>query len=120
VWLYAAVRDVRTRHVPNYLFGLLAAVGVVRALSGAVQPLALLASVGVVWPLALVLWGHFDVGGADVKAPMVAAVLYPASIPAFLVGTGVGLVVLTERWDDDIPALPAFAVGAIMATLLPL
>jgi hypothetical protein len=45
-------------------------------------------------------------------------VLYPAAIGGFLVASGVGVVACNRRWSDEVPALPAFLTGAVVATAL--
>lgn len=84
---WAAWRDLRTRRVPNEVWYPLAALGValfgwelLTAASGAavrriVYAMAL--SVGIVVPLAYVFWRVGGFGGADAKAFMVLAVVFP-------------------------------------------
>lgn len=81
-----------------------------------VNLLVLALSVIVLCPLALVLYLNYDVGGADAKAIMVASMLYPETISIFLVGTGIGMLPWYLLEKDEIPALVAFAVGAVFAT----
>ena len=91
---WAALRDVRTRRVPNRTWLPLVAVGVV-ALAWDVLlvstgfGLRLFAlqvglSLGLVAPLGYVFWRLGGFGGADAKAVMTLALVFPAS-PAFYV-----------------------------------
>jgi preflagellin peptidase FlaK len=94
---WAAWRDVRTRRLPNRLWYPLGAVGVVALLVDAVGhfPVVGLAdrlffvrvgvSLLVVVPLAYGLWWMGGFGGADAKALMTLAVLFP-TYPTFYVG----------------------------------
>lgn len=116
VWSYAALVDVRQRRVPNSLLGLLVSLGVLRALTTDLSLLALALSVGVLCPLAVVLWTRYDFGGADAKALMVGSLVYPDAIGVFLVGTGLGFVACKQVWSDDVPAIVAVAGGATVAT----
>jgi len=116
VWLYAAYRDIESRHVPNLLWIVLLLLALLRALSGQVHLLAYVVSVSVVLPFAIGLYYYYDVGGADAKALFVASVLYPEQIAVFLIGTGVGLLPF-YNWDE-LPAIVAFTVGAICATVV--
>lgn len=117
VWAYAAVRDVRERRVPNYVFGLLLALGLLRALTAGVSLLALSLSVMVLCPMAIFLWSRYDFGGADAKALMAGSILYPDGISLFLVGLGVGMLPWYLTKSDEMPMLVGFAFGAIVATV---
>lgn len=112
-WLYAAVRDVQVRNVPNYVFGILALLGVLRVFSEGLLIQAVV-SLTVMIPLSLYAWKAFDFGGADAKAFIVASLLYPESIFVFLFAVGVSLICYPSR--DEIPMLvPCFA-GAVVTT----
>jgi preflagellin peptidase FlaK len=110
---WAAWRDVRTRRVPNRTWYPLAALGVVllavefvgRLPLGPGDRLFLLQvgiSVGFVVPLSYVFWRIGGFGGADAKAFMTLAVLFP-TYPVFylpgralpLVGSTVGVFSMT-------------------------
>lgn len=95
---WAAVRDIRTRRIAADLWVPLGALGAVLLVwdgwlaagaggyawsYGFVLPAAI--SLGVVVPLAYLFWWVGGFGGADAKALMVLALLYP-TVPAYAVG----------------------------------
>lgn len=120
LWLYAAVRDRQTKHVPNHVWSVLLAVALLRALSGYTFHGTVILSVLVVWPLAIVLWQRYNFGGADAKALMVSATLYPENIGVFVVVTGILFFVLDRGESESTPVIPAFAGGATVVTVLQL
>jgi preflagellin peptidase FlaK len=97
VFGWAAWRDVRTRRVPNETWRPLVAIGVVlfaadawnAAAAGGVTwsrfVLHAGMAVGFVVPLAYLFWRIGGFGGADVKAVMVLALLFP-TYPTYLIG----------------------------------
>ncbi|WP_248895889.1 A24 family peptidase [Haloplanus halobius] len=103
---WAAWRDVRTRRLPNRLWYPLFAIGLLTLLwdARAHLPVAgigdrlFLIRVGisilVIVPLAYGLWWFGGVGGADAKALMALAVLFPTS-PVFYLSTGAYPAVVT-------------------------
>ena len=96
VFVWAAIRDLRTRRVPNRTWLPLLAVGVVAlawdlvaltGASGASRRLFLLRtaiSLGFVAPLGYVFWRIGGFGGADAKAIITLAVVFPV-YPAYAV-----------------------------------
>jgi preflagellin peptidase FlaK len=96
VFVWAAVRDVRTRRVPNATWLPVAGLGVAllgweawTLWTGTVSPLGqrlflvhVAVSLGVVAPFAYLLWRIGGFGGADAKAFMALAILFP-SYPSF-------------------------------------
>jgi len=96
VFAWAAWRDVRTRRIPNRTWYPLAALAVAllawdawRAASGAPGAPAFFwvragVSLGVVAPLVLAFWWFRAFGGADAKAFLVVAALFP-TFPSYLV-----------------------------------
>ncbi|MFB6142751.1 MAG: prepilin peptidase [Halorientalis sp.] len=109
VFAWAAVRDVRTRRVPNATWYPLAALGVVLLAweahgvwTGAGLPayrrlfaLRVTVSLGVVVPMAYLLWRIGGFGGADAKAFMALAVLFPTYPVYYLPSTALPLVAST-------------------------
>ncbi|MFW5918882.1 MAG: prepilin peptidase [Halanaeroarchaeum sp.] len=93
---WAAYRDLRTRRVPNDVWGPLALLGLVLlAWDGMTRygdpffriwVLRVVLSVGIVVPLAYGFWRIGGFGGADAKAFMVVAILLP-TFPTFQLGT---------------------------------
>jgi preflagellin peptidase FlaK len=97
---WAALRDVRTRRVPNRTWLPLVAIGVVAlawdALLVAGTPrqtpfvVRVLLSVGLVAPLGYVFWRIGAFGGADAKAIMTLALVFPAT-PAYYLPAGLAV-----------------------------
>lgn len=97
VFAWATVRDLRTRRVPNRIWPPLLGLGVIAlAIDGAIAwfdggfmwqqfLLGTLVSVGLLVPLAYGFWLIGAFGGADAKALMVLAVLFPV-FPTYNVG----------------------------------
>jgi preflagellin peptidase FlaK len=97
VFAWAAYRDVQTRRLPNVLWYPLAALGAVLLLwdvatrwplTGVGDRLFLVRvafSLGFVIPLSYVFWWLGGFGGADAKALMTLAVVFP-TFPAYTVG----------------------------------
>jgi len=97
---WAAYRDVRTRRVPNAVWLPLVAVGVLAlSLDAAdlfvIEPtpfrqdvflIRVVASLGLVAPMGYLFWRIGGFGGADAKALITIAVLFPAT-PAYLFAT---------------------------------
>ena len=94
---WAALRDVRTRRVPNRTWLPLVAVGVVALawdgllVAGTPEQrlflLRVMLSLGLVAPLGYVFWRVGGFGGADAKAVMTLALLFPAN-PAYYLPAG--------------------------------
>lgn len=116
VWCYAAVRDIRSRHVPNHVWVALAVLTAVRALTGAVSIVAVAVSGAVMLGLGLTLYRRYDFGGADAKALVAGGVLYPTQAWLFLLVSMVALLPFSHR--DEFPMLPAFAAGAAVVTVV--
>jgi preflagellin peptidase FlaK len=103
---WAAYRDVRTRRVPNRLWLPLAALGaVLLAWDAAVRlpfdpadrlfALRVAISLGFVVPLSYAFWRIGGFGGADAKAFMTLAVLFPATPVYYLPTTSLPFVAAT-------------------------
>ncbi|MFB6134044.1 MAG: prepilin peptidase [Halanaeroarchaeum sp.] len=102
---WAAYRDVRTRRVPNELWGPLALLGVLLLVwdglrlqgnpLGSVWGLRVALSVGLIVPLSYGFWYLGGFGGADAKAFMVLALLLP-TYPTYRLDELVVPVVTTE------------------------
>lgn len=100
---WAAVRDLRTRRVPNRIWWPLAGLALVLlvwdgyGLAGGFGFRLFLVrvaiSVGLVVPLAFAFWYFGGFGGADAKAFMVLAILFPTYPTYELLGTGVPVIV---------------------------
>jgi len=101
VLAWAAVRDVRTRRVPNRTWYPLVAVGALALAWDAltVPPydadlfgLRVALSLGIVVPVAYLLWRVGGFGGADAKALMALALLYPTFPTFYLQWTALPMV----------------------------
>ncbi|MFW6265159.1 MAG: prepilin peptidase [Halanaeroarchaeum sp.] len=102
---WAAYRDLRTRRVPNALWGPLALLAVALLVWEGFQlagspfwrlwALRVALSIGIVVPLAYGFWYVGGFGGADAKAFMVLAVLLP-TFPTYEVGTTLFPLVTTD------------------------
>lgn len=91
---WAALRDIRTRRVPNWVWYVLGGLGVVLLVAdlvrlapfgdsfGRFELIRISLSLGVVIPLAYGFWRLGGFGGADAKALMALAVLFP-TYPAY-------------------------------------
>ncbi|GAB7094518.1 A24 family peptidase [Halolamina litorea] len=91
---WAALRDVRTRRVPNWIWYVIGGLGLVLLVADLVrwwpftgafarlQLFRVAVSVGVVVPLSYLFWRIGGFGGADAKALMALAVLFP-TYPAY-------------------------------------
>lgn len=105
VFAAAAWRDLRTRRVPNKFWYPLAVLGVVLLLweySTAPTPFrrtllvrTTLLSVGIVVPMAYGFWRLGAFGGADAKALMTLAVLFPGYPSLFVAGQQLPFIVTT-------------------------
>lgn len=92
---YAAYHDHHTRHVPNKIWGVLLVVALVALVGDAAAfaaagelPTAFLAGIGLsllVLPLAFGLWYAGLMGGADAKAIMAMALVFPTT-PEYAIG----------------------------------
>jgi preflagellin peptidase FlaK len=99
---WAALRDVRTRRVPNRAWLPLVVVGVVALawdgllVAGTPEQrlfvLRVVLSLGLVAPLGYVFWRVGGFGGADAKAVMTLALLFPAN-PAYYLPAGLAATV---------------------------
>ncbi|PSQ36439.1 peptidase A24 [Halobacteriales archaeon SW_12_69_24] len=99
---WAALRDVRTRRVPNRAWLPLVVVGVVALawdgllVAGTPEQrlfvLRVVLSLGLVAPLGYVFWRIGGFGGADAKAVMTLALLFPAN-PAYYLPAGLAATV---------------------------
>jgi len=121
---WAALRDVRTRRVPNWIWYVLGGLGLALLVTDLVrwaplsdpfarlQLLRVAVSLGFVIPLAYVFWRIGGFGGADAKALMALAVLFP-TYPAYYPP-------LTLLGVDLPPVLPAepTVVGVFSLTVL--
>lgn len=121
---WAALRDVRTRRVPNWIWYVLGGLGLVLLVGDFVRwyPIAdpftrlqlirVVVSLGLVVPLAYVFWRLGGFGGADAKALMALAVLFPTypayDLPATLFGIGL---------PPQVPVEPTL-VGVFSLTIL--
>lgn len=97
VFAWAAWRDIRTRRVPNAAWPPLTALGLALLVWDGWQAFGIggydwqlflvttVISLGIVVPLAYVFWWLGGFGGADAKALMTLAVLFPA-FPTYYVG----------------------------------
>jgi len=100
VFAWAAWRDVRTRRVPNMTWPPLAVLGLLLLVWDGWRAFGIggydwqfflvttAISVGLVVPLAYAFWRMGGFGGADAKALMTIAVLFPA-FPSYYIGTSV-------------------------------
>jgi preflagellin peptidase FlaK len=104
VFAWAAYRDINTRRVPNRTWAPLVAVGVVAlawdglltldadAFAQRLLVIRALVSLGIVAPLGYGLWRIGGFGGADAKAVMVLAVLFPTFPTFYLPGVALPVV----------------------------
>jgi len=124
VFAWAAYRDVRTRRVPNRVWGPLFVAGAVSlalavrdayaAVSGfalTVELVAIAVSVGVVAPVAYLFWLFGGFGGADAKALLVLSLLVPV-YPAYDV---FGLTLPLPEYHNP---LGSFAFTILVNTVL--
>jgi preflagellin peptidase FlaK len=125
VFGWAALRDARTRRVPNETWYPLVAVGVVAlgwdlwAAAPAARSLLLLrtgVSLGLVVPIAYGLWWLGGFGGADTKALMTVAVLLPV-YPTYYLPT-VALPVVSSA--AGVFSLTVLANGVLLGAAYPL
>lgn len=121
---WAALRDIRTRRVPNWVWYVLGGLGVVLLAADLVrlapfddsfarlELIRIILSLGLVVPLAYGFWRLGGFGGADAKALMALAVLFP-TYPAYYPPT-------TPFGVDLPPVLPAepTLVGVFSLTVL--
>ena len=121
---WAALRDIRTRRVPNWIWYVLGGLGLALLVTDLIrwaplsdpfarlQLLRVAVSLGFVIPLAYVFWRIGGFGGADAKALMALAVLFP-TYPAYYPP-------LTLLGVDLPPVLPAepTVVGVFSLTVL--
>lgn len=114
-WLAAAASDWHCRRVPNVLFAFLGGLAGIQAITGRVSLLALALSLAIWWPLAILSWRRYDLGGADAKAIMAGAALYPTQSWLFL--TVAIAVALPFAQRKELPLLPGFAAGAVVVTV---
>lgn len=116
---WAAVQDVRTRRVPNGVWWPLALLGILlvgwegfqlwNGFGFQLYLLRVALSVGIVVPLAYAFWYLGGFGGADAKAFMVLAVLFP-TFPTFRVLGGAFPIVVTD--------LGVFSLSVLTNTVL--
>ena len=133
---WAAVRDVRTRRVPNWVWAVLGALGAALLLVDLVRwyPFAdpattlHLTQVGVslffVAPLGYLFWRLGGFGGADAKALMALAVLYP-TYPEFfpprsLVEVGLPAVLPAQPTHVGVFSLTILTNTVVVGVLFPL
>jgi preflagellin peptidase FlaK len=121
---WAALRDVRTRRVPNWIWYVVGGLGLVLLAADLVrlapftgayarfQLFRIAVSIGFVVPLSYVFWRLGGFGGADAKALMALAILFP-TYPAYYPPVSVFGTSLP-------PVLPAEAtlVGVFSLTIL--
>lgn len=122
VLAWAAFKDIKTRRVPNRTWLPLAGVAVLTLLWDGVQAwtaggvtwtawaLPTVVSIGFVVPLAYGFWLIGGFGGADAKALMVLAVLFP-TFPEYVLASGTTLPV-------QVTAAEAFAFTILTNTVL--
>ncbi|WP_254840052.1 A24 family peptidase [Natronomonas marina] len=127
---WAALRDVRTRRVPNRAWLPLVVVGVVALAWDALLVagtrrqtlfvIRVLLSLGLVAPLGYVFWRLGGFGGADAKAVMTLAVVFPANpayyLPASVV-TALGGAV-PAAYPTQTAALGVFSLTILSNTVL--
>ncbi len=127
---WAAFRDVRTRRVPNRTWLPLVAVGLTALAWDALlvvgtprQPLFVIRvvlSVGLVAPLGYLFWRLGGFGGADAKAVMTLALVFPANpayyLPAELATAAGG--VLPATYPAQTAALGVFSLTILSNTVL--
>lgn len=124
------MRDIRTRRVPNRIWPPLVGLAVVlllwdgvaawtASLPGTFQLFAirLLLSVAFVVPLAYLFWRLGGFGGADAKAFMVLAVLFP-TFPAYRLGAG--LILPLEPTTLGVFSLTVLTNTVLVGALYPL
>jgi preflagellin peptidase FlaK len=125
---WAAVRDIRTRRVPNWAWLPLLALGVAllawdfltvlwgpRALDAGVFALRAAISIGVVAPLGLLFWRVGAFGGADAKALAVLCLLFP-SVPTYRFST----VTLPLAETSGVFSLTVLTNAALVGGTIPL
>lgn len=136
VFIWAAYQDIKTRRVSNKPWLFLASLGIILLLADALiihlglpthrypptfwRSVAL--SIGLVLPLAYAAWLFGLFGGADAKALMALALLFPVT-PTFTITTdilGIGLVRLPEyTFPISIFAFTIFANAILISMLYP-
>jgi preflagellin peptidase FlaK len=122
---WAALRDVRTRRVPNRTWLPLVAVGIIAlawdTLLVAGTPrqtpflLRVVLSVGLVAPLGYLFWRVGGFGGADAKAVMTLALVFPAN-PAYYLPAGLAAT-LAGTLPAPVPVQTA-RMGVFSLTIL--
>ncbi len=128
VFAWVAILDVRTRRVPSEVWIPLGALGVtllvwdgwiayttgVFAWQSFLIPAAL--SLGIVVPLAYLFWWFGGFGGADAKALLVLAVLFPV-LPTYAIG---GWTMPVGAGNELLPfSLSILANGVLVALAIP-
>jgi preflagellin peptidase FlaK len=124
---WAALRDVRTRRVPNRGWLPLVTVGVVALawdfllVAGTPRQhlfvLRVVLSVGLVATLGYVFWRVGGFGGADAKAVMTLAVVFPAN-PAYYLPTGLATTALPATYPAQTAELGVFSLTILSNTVL--
>lgn len=106
VFAWAAIRDIRTRRVPNYTWLPLIAIGLVALVwDGVLQVhshpfeqrlflIQVFVSLGFVAPLGYLFWRIGGFGGADAKAVITLAIIFPF-FPLYVIGDSILPVVHT-------------------------
>jgi preflagellin peptidase FlaK len=133
---WAAVRDVRTRRVPNWVWAVLAGLGALLLLVDLVswypfdspRDLLRLTQVGMslffVAPLGYFFWRIGGFGGADAKALMALAVLFPTFprfvLPVWLVDLGIPPVLPAQSTAIGVFSLTILTNTVLVGVLFPL
>ncbi|PSQ51928.1 peptidase A24 [Halobacteriales archaeon SW_8_65_20] len=130
VFLWAAYRDIQTRRVRNELWVPLLLLGVVTlavdalevATAGGVRlqlfGIHLLVSLGIVAPLGYLFWRLGGIGGADAKAIIVLALVFP-EFPVYLLPNGTLPLTVTPLGVFSMTVLSnAVLVGLVSPLLL--
>lgn len=109
----AAVFDVRTRRIPNWVWG----IGLLACLVRGVTAVSVVEGVGL-FAVGWIAWYFGEMGGADVKALGLLPLAIPASWPvAFGAGyliTAAGFVALDR---EEIPFLVPIFAGVVVAVI---
>ena len=132
---WAALRDIRTRRVPNWVWYVLGGLGAVLLAADLVRAapftgryarlelFRVAVSVGLVVPLSYVFWRIGGFGGADAKALMALAVLFPTYpayyLPATLFGVSLPPVLPAEPTLVGVFSLTVLTNPVLVGALFP-
>lgn len=126
IWIWAAYSDVQTRRVPVEVWGPFVILGgVLVAIETVHHPRSLLptaVAILICTLLALVLYRTTGIGGADVKAIISLAVLFPASaLPVLAIAALASLPVLyVNEHEDGMPFLLPLVIALVAVQLYPM